>query len=134
VREDECEREGGARTALNFGHTLGHAIEAALGYTRIAHGEAIAIGMRAAARLSVAHAGLPERDAARLEALLDRLRLPKRMPAVALARLTNAMRHDKKRTTVVRWVLTPRMGHASVPRPIERRDVRAVMLLVGARR
>jgi len=134
VRRDEREREGGVRTALNFGHTLGHAIEAALGYRGILHGEAIAIGMRAAARLSVREAGLPPAHAARLEALLDRLRLPRTMPPLPLVRLHDAMRHDKKRAGTVRWVLTPRMGHASVPRPIHRRLVEAVMLAVGARR
>jgi 3-dehydroquinate synthase len=134
VRRDEREREGGVRTALNFGHTLGHAIEAASGFGGPLHGEAVAVGMRAAARLSVAVAGLPERDRARLEALLDRLGLPRRMPPLSIRRLDDALRHDKKRARVVRWVLTPRMGHASVPRPIDRRLVRAVMLAVGARR
>ena len=134
VRRDERERAGGPRTALNFGHTLGHAIEAAGGYRGMLHGEAVAVGMRAAARLSVRLAGLSAREAARLEALLDRLGLPRAMPPVPLARLYAAMRHDKKRTGEVRWVLTPRMGHASVPRPIDRRLVEAVMLAVGARR
>jgi 3-dehydroquinate synthase len=134
VRRDEREREGGGRTALNFGHTLGHAIEAASGFGGPLHGEAVAVGMRAAARLSVALAGLPERDRARLDTLLDRLGLPRRMPALPLRRLEGALRHDKKRNRAVRWVLTPGMGHASVPRPIDRRRVRAVMLAVGARR
>jgi 3-dehydroquinate synthase len=134
VRRDEREREGGSRTALNFGHTLGHAIEAARRYRGILHGEAVAIGMRAAARLSVRLAGLPPADAARLEALLDHLRLPRAMPPMRLAQLAAAMRHDKKRAGQVRWVLTPRMGHASVPRPIDRRLVQAAMLAVGARR
>ena len=133
VRRDEREREGGGRTALNFGHTLGHAIEAARDYRGVLHGEAVAIGMRAAARLSQRLAGLAERDRARLDAALDRLGLPRRMAPIAVARLLAAMRHDKKRAGRVRWVLTPRMGHASVPRPIDRRLVQAAMLEVGAR-
>ena len=90
--------------------------------------------MGAAARLSERHAGLASRDRARLEALLDRLRLPRTMPPTPVARLAAAMRHDKKRARAVRWVLTPRIGHASVPRPIDRRAVEAAMLEVGARR
>ncbi len=134
VRRDEREREGGVRTALNFGHTLGHAIEAARGFRGILHGEAVAIGMRAAARLSEQRDGLASSHRARLDALLDSLRLPRAMPPTAVGRLHQAMRLDKKRAGVVRWVLTPRIGHASVPRPIERRLVEAVMLEVGARR
>jgi len=134
VAADEREREGGVRTALNFGHTLGHAIEAALGYERLLHGEAVAIGMRAAARLSVRVARLPAAECARLEALLDRVGLPRIMPPLRTVRLHDAMEHDKKRASVTRWVLTPRMGHASVPRPIDRRLIQAAMLEVGARR
>jgi 3-dehydroquinate synthase len=133
VRRDEREREGGVRAALNFGHTLGHAIEAARDYRGILHGEAVAVGMRAAARLSVRLAGLPERDRVRLETVLDRLGLPRRMPPTLVARLEAAMRLDKKRARRVRWVLTPRIGHASVPRPIDRRLAQAAMLEVGAR-
>ena len=134
VRRDEREREGGGRTALNLGHTLGHAIEAAHGFRRVLHGEAVALGLRAASRLSRQVAGLPERDHARIVRLLDRLGLPRRMPATTVARLEAAMRLDKKRARQVRWVLTPRIGHASVPRPIDRRLALAAMLEVGARR
>lgn len=128
VLADEREREGGARTALNFGHTLGHALEAALGYRRLLHGEAVALGMRAAVELSVREAGFAARDAARVDALLDRLGLPRRWPAVPPARLQRALLVDKKRASSgVRWVLTPRLGHASVPRQISGRTVRAVL-------
>ena len=133
VRGDEREREGGARTALNLGHTLAHAIEAACGYRGPLHGEAVAIGLRAAARLSRQVAGLSAGDHARVIRLLDRLGLPRRMPATRVARLEAAMRLDKKRARQVRWVLTPRIGHASVPRPIDRRLVRAALLDVGAK-
>ena len=134
VRADERERPGGGRTALNFGHTLGHALESALGYRRLLHGEAVAIGMRAAAWLSVRVAGLAPESHIRLEAALDHLRLPVRTPALSVSRLLTAMRHDKKRAGQdVRWVLTPRIGDASVPRAVESRLVRAALVLSGAR-
>jgi 3-dehydroquinate synthase len=133
VRRDEREREGGARTALNFGHTAGHAIEAARGYRGIRHGEAVAIGMRVAARLSEREGGLAAAARARLEALLDALHLPRTMPPTPLAEILAAMRHDKKRgASGVRWVLTPRIGHASVPRLISGRLVRAALREAGA--
>lgn len=134
VARDEFEREGGPRTALNYGHTLGHAIEAAHGYRGILHGEAVAIGMRAAAALSERLAGLPARARLRHDALLDALGLPQRMPGTPFARLQRAMSRDKKAALgQVRWVLTPRMGHASVPRPIASRLVREIALQFGAR-
>jgi len=128
------EREAGPRSALNFGHTTAHALEAALGYRRVLHGEAVAIGMRVAVRLSVEVAGLDRRDAARLERMLDRLALPARLPGVPVAALLAAMRRDKKRAGgEARWVLTPRVGFASVPRLISGRLVRAALIAAGAR-
>ena len=133
VMADEREREGGRRTALNYGHTLAHAIEAARAYRGPLHGEAVAIGMRAAAALSVEIAGLPEAARARQNALLDRLGLPRQMPATPLARLLAAIAHDKKRAARgARWVLTTRVGHASVPRLISGRLVRSALLQAGA--
>ncbi|HEY6866211.1 MAG TPA: 3-dehydroquinate synthase [Candidatus Eisenbacteria bacterium] len=133
VTADEREREGGRRTALNYGHTLAHAIEAARGYRGPLHGEAVAIGMRAAAALSVEVAGLPAAARARQDALLDRLGLPRRMPATPIERLLAAIAHDKKRAARgARWVLTTRVGHASVPRLISGRLVRSALLQAGA--
>lgn len=135
TRADEHEREGGSRTALNFGHTLGHALEAVLGYKGLLHGEAVAIGLRVASRLSVEAAGLDLRDRDRLLSLLEALRLPKRIPGLPLRALMAAMRHDKKgRNGNVRWVLTPQLGHASVPRLIPSRLVEAALIEAGARR
>lgn len=134
VLADEREREGGGRTALNFGHTLGHAIEAALGYRRLLHGEAVAIGMRAAAELSVRAAGLAPESRVRLEAMLDHVGLPVRMPAIPIRVLLAAMANDKKRSrAAVRWVLTPTLGNASVPRAVSEPLVRAALSHVGAR-
>ena len=132
VTRDEREREGGVRAALNFGHTLGHALETAVGYRGLRHGEAIAIGMRVAARLSERVAGLEARDRARLDALLDAWELPGRIAALEASALERAMRHDKKRRGRIRWVLTPRLGHASLPRLVSARIVRAALLEAGA--
>jgi len=134
VLADERERERGVRTALNYGHTLAHAYEAARGYRGVLHGEAVAVGVRFAARLSCAHAGLDAAACARLDALLDRLGLPRRLRGVRMRALAHAMRHDKKRgARAVRWVLTPRMGHASVPRPLDTRLIESALIGFGAR-
>src|SRR6185295_17089674 len=69
------ERESGARIALNLGHSLGHAIEAAAGFLELLHGEAVAYGLRAATRIGVARGATPQDRADRIEALLDRLEL-----------------------------------------------------------
>lgn len=134
VREDEREREGGARTALNFGHTLGHALEHALGYRTLLHGEAVALGMRVAAALSVRAAGLAPESRIRLEALLDLMRLPVTMPPVRIEALLAAMRLDKKRARGrTRWVLTPHVGAATVPRTLDVSLVRSALREAGAR-
>ncbi len=133
VLRDEREREGGRRTALNLGHTAAHAVEASQGYRGLLHGEAVALGLRVAAALSVEAAGLAPVSRARLEVLLDLFGLPWRLPPIAVDRLERAMRLDKKNARgKVRWVLTPRVGHASVPRLISGRLVRAVLLEAGA--
>ena len=112
VAGDERELTG-LRAILNFGHTLGHAIEKASGYGQILHGEAVAVGMVAAARISTRLTGLPAADAARLEMLLARLALPVRAPGLAWAVLQAAMKLDKKSEGgVPRFVLLKRLGES----------------------
>ncbi len=91
------EREGGRRAVLNFGHTIGHAVEATNGYA-ILHGEAIAIGMALESALAE-RVGVAERDTrAGIVRLLARFNLPIELPGEARAEdLLAAMRHDKKR-------------------------------------
>jgi 3-dehydroquinate synthase len=96
VGQDET--EGGLRAILNFGHTLGHALEAISSYGTYLHGEAISVGQVAAARLSCMRLGLPEEHAERIGRLLKRAGLPtsvKLAPAQRKA-LFDAMRLDKK--------------------------------------
>jgi 3-dehydroquinate synthase len=108
------EHEGGLRKILNFGHTLGHALEASSGYGSYLHGEAVAIGMVAAARLSCAYAGLSADEASRLERLIEAARLPTQMPANWRdAEFMRALKLDKKRAgDQIEFVLLDRLGHA----------------------
>jgi 3-dehydroquinate synthase len=133
VQADEREREGGGRTALNLGHTTAHALEALTGYRRLLHGEAVALGLRVSTAISVRECGLRVEDRIRLEALLDLFGLPARLPAVASAHIVEAMQADKKRRGGrVRWILTPQVGHASVPRLISGRLVRSALREYGS--
>jgi 3-dehydroquinate synthase len=107
-------REGGLRKILNYGHTAGHALEASSGYGNLLHGEAVAIGMVAAGRLSQAFAGLSAAEAERLERLIARAGLPTAMPAGWQGEdFVSAMRLDKKRKgDEVEFVLLDRLGDA----------------------
>jgi 3-dehydroquinate synthase len=111
VGQDET--ESGLRAILNFGHTVGHALEAISHYGKYLHGEAIAIGMAAAARLSARQLGLPETEAARIENLLKRAGLPTGVSLTSRQRekLLSAMRLDKKVSGgEVKFVLARRLG------------------------
>jgi len=94
VNQDE--KESGLRSVLNFGHSLGHAIETLYNYENIKHGEAIAIGMVFAAKLSK-HLGLcGEEDVARIENLIINSGLPSDIPDFTPEQYVNAMKLDKK--------------------------------------
>jgi 3-dehydroquinate synthase len=107
------EREGGLRKSLNFGHTIGHAIEASAGYGSYFHGEAVAIGMVAAARLSSKYAGFSADEASRLQRLIERAGLPTAMPAGWRGDdFLRALGLDKKRAAgAIEFVLLDRLGH-----------------------
>ena len=108
------EREDGLRKTLNFGHTIGHAIEASAGYGNYFHGEVVAIGMAAAARLSSAYSGFSADDASRLQRLLERAGLPIAMPPNWRSEeFLRALSLDKKRDAgALEFVLLDRLGHA----------------------
>jgi 3-dehydroquinate synthase len=109
VSQDELER--GQRRKLNFGHTLGHAVEKVHG---LRHGEAVSIGMTAAARLSVKKGLLALDEAARLEALLRAFGLP---VSIDLDRdlVCDALKKDKKRAgDAILFVLLDNIGSARV--------------------
>jgi 3-dehydroquinate synthase len=111
VHRDET--DSGVRAILNFGHTIGHAVENIAGYGKYLHGEAISIGQVAAARISAELTGLPPAEVARIEGLFVRAGLPVaiKLSAVARSRLLAAMRLDKKVSGgEVQFVLASRLG------------------------
>lgn len=122
------EREGGLRMLLNFGHTVGHAVEKSLGYGVVAHGEAVAVGMVAAARMGEASGVTESGTALRVESLLRRLSLPSRLsdvPAIGggLHAICDAMLSDKKRAgAAVNFVFLESVGRAVV-RPVPVTDL-----------
>jgi 3-dehydroquinate synthase len=109
VKEDE--RESGLRQILNYGHTLGHALEAATGYTRFLHGEAIGWGMIAATLLAVATDRLPDKDAGRILKLIASVGPLPPLGKITASQLRPIVAGDKKaRGGRVLWVLPRRIG------------------------
>lgn len=130
VSEDE--REAGRRTLLNYGHTIGHAIESVTGYASILHGEAVAIGMRAAGLIAMDLGLLPADDFERQQKLIRAAGLPESAPGLSLDAVLDATLSDKKvRGGQVRWVLLEGIGNAvvrsGVPDDVVRRAVAAVL-------
>jgi len=131
VSQDE--HEHGLRRILNFGHTLGHALEAATGYKRLRHGEAVGLGMRAALSIGVARGLTPRPLAARAETLIARLGP---LPSVADVRVADALAAAARDKKVVRgtlhFVLVNAEGATTVP-DVTPREMRAALASVGVR-
>ena len=127
VARDETEQ--GERMLLNFGHTFGHAIETEQGYGGLLHGEAVAVGMVLAARLSARLGWAGATDGERLQALLDRLGLPTALPAgLDATALVQRMRLDKKAVSGrLRLVLWRGVGRAEVASDVAEDEVAAVL-------
>src|SRR3989475_1232262 len=125
VAEDE--REGDRRRILNFGHTVGHALETLGGYRRYTHGEAVAIGMVVAARLAE-RLGLADASVGtRIRALVARTRLPADLPPRSASALLRAMRQDQKvPDRRIHFGVPDRIGHVVV-RPVEEPENRQVL-------
>ncbi|HJY54381.1 MAG TPA: 3-dehydroquinate synthase [Candidatus Udaeobacter sp.] len=113
VAKDERDQTG-HRALLNFGHTVGHAIERAGNYREFLHGEAVSLGIVAACAISVNKAGLPPDQRAAIVDLLERFELPTRLPPrFPRKKILDALRFDKKfENGKVRFVVTPRIGIA----------------------
>ena len=114
VSEDEHELLG-SRIMLNYGHTIGHAIETAGKYEKMLHGEAVSVGMMCAAYISNFLGLLTDKQLARQQKLLEMYGLPVKASGIDLKDVTNAMLLDKKTLDgSIRWVLLDRIGHSIV--------------------
>ncbi len=109
------EREAGVRSHLNFGHTIGHAIETSVGYDTIRHGEAVALGIVAENALAVARGLLDPNVAQRVKTVLSKLALPTTRPNLDAEDIWRLLRHDKKaRDGRVRIVLAKALGNVDL--------------------
>jgi 3-dehydroquinate synthase len=124
VEADEHETRD-IRALLNFGHTIGHGIEAAVPYGELLHGEAIALGMRAALFLSERHAGLSRESSLKILGLLERFQLPLILPhTITTETVMEKLARDKKFSAgAIRFVLLDAPGSARVSHDITRADL-----------
>ncbi len=125
VEADETERTG-QRALLNFGHTIGHAIENVAGYGALLHGEAISLGIVAALEISRRKYGLPTQDAERVRDKLHAYGLPLQLPKnLETDTILAATRYDKKFDAgSIRFVVTSQLGTARVVNDVTEDDLR----------
>ncbi|NPA95359.1 MAG: 3-dehydroquinate synthase [Thermodesulfobacteria bacterium] len=118
------EREGGYRRILNFGHTIGHAVEAASDYT-VSHGAAVAMGMVAVSRISVERGLLAKEDLERLIALLERFELPVRIPeSISVEAILENIKRDKKvKAGKVNFVLAKGIGDTIITDDVTNEEI-----------
>lgn len=126
VMEDPFEK--GVRALLNLGHTFGHAIETVADYTGIQHGEAVALGMVAAANLAVTRGMLSAADADHIKTLIDLAELPTSLPDIDVSRVFEAMGRDKKvEAAKIRLILPTSIGSAEVVRGVPDEQIKAAI-------
>ena len=133
VSQDEHERTG-LRALLNFGHTIGHAVENTAGYGEFLHGEAVSLGLCAALEISQRKYGLPAHEAAKVRDKLAAYGLPARLPGNlgTDALLTAAMRDKKFSGGKIRFVVVPRLGEAIVADNVTEKDLREAIEAIRA--
>jgi len=126
VMQDETEQ--GARALLNLGHTFGHAIEAMTHYTAYLHGEAVAIGMRMAARLSEMRGDAPQGTERAMVKALTALELPVEPPEFSAEAWLDAMGHDKKNIgSRIRYVLLKGIGKGFIAEDVGNHEVESLI-------
>ncbi len=125
---EKDERESRYRMVLNFGHTIGHAVEALTGYSGLIHGEAVAIGMVQAAKLSRVTGHCSDAVVERIARLIDRFGLPTQLPPLDKEAIIQALYLDKKTThQSLRFILVRDIGSIEIVDKVEESSVREVL-------
>lgn len=130
---EEDEKESGLRAILNFGHTIGHAVEAITNYTRYKHGEGVAIGMIAASRIAAGTGLLKQADlTARILEICQQYNLPTEISGLAIAPILKTIRLDKKvEYAKLRWVLPEKVGSMKISSEVPVEIVTEVLAGMG---
>ena len=127
------EKEADLRRLLNYGHTIGHGIEAALRYERLTHGEAVAWGMIAANAIAVRRGILPAKVQQRIDAAIHDWK-PSPLPPLDAASIVTATEHDKKNTGTNRVMIFPRaIGKCDVVSDVTESEIRYGLESIGVR-
>jgi 3-dehydroquinate synthase len=123
------ERESDLRAILNYGHTIGHAIETATGYTRYLHGEAVAIGMHLEAKLSQLLKGIDEGQVFRIKALIDSYGLPSEIPKdINRDDILSSMQLDKKAVAgKLKFILPESIGAVKIREDIDAKSIMGLL-------
>lgn len=127
------ERESGLRAILNYGHTVGHAVEALSEYDRFRHGEAVAIGMEAAGHIAREHVGLKEEDMDRQTDILQQLGVPITVRDLNADDIIQKMATDKKSVDgKPRFILADTIGSVQVCEDVPENTIRESLKAIGA--
>ncbi|MEM8502663.1 MAG: 3-dehydroquinate synthase [Cyanobacteria bacterium P01_D01_bin.1] len=128
-------KEAGIRAILNYGHTVGHAIESLTGYSKINHGEAVAIGMVAAAKIAeeIEESAWNKSATQRQQALLEKTQLPTQLPkGISITEILAALKSDKKvKEGKVRFVLPMSVGKAFVTNQVSNKETQRVLKAIA---
>jgi 3-dehydroquinate synthase len=123
------EKEAGLRAILNYGHTIGHAVESLTGYTQVLHGEAVAIGMVAAGQIAVELGMWTQQETERQDILIEKAGLPTKLPpGLDIEAIIEALQIDKKvKAGKVRFVLPTQIGAVTVTDQVPADIIRQVL-------
>ena len=126
VAEDE--QENGLRMILNFGHTIGHAVEGVTGYSQYTHGEAVAIGMHGAALLSYQLGHCDSQTVSAVQEILKEYGLPVRAPGLSTEELLRFLQRDKKSVGgKIKWVLLAALGKTIIDSQVPAENIIKVL-------